>query len=267
MWPFRKKHVVHVDVQKNQTAPHQSPLPYVGIYRFVGDPVGVGAHPRTVPFKPPFPFMFSYVLRRRIKADLPAHMSAKEKKGTVVKIWRNDETRASSSVERGIIAPIVGMVVLEAALIIGIALAAVFIPTEAAEPLLPGAAWASLAVNVAYFLGHLSMRTTRLAEPFEYTLRKVAAIYGVLLLSIGANVAVVAGWPTAWFPLEVAQRVSIAVAAFGLIGAVIGSGVSGAFEVLKWALIEEAQRRHKVARVVVDVVERRTRVRRNPPTP
>lgn len=256
MWPFRAKHVVHVDVRRNvDTTAHPEPL--VATYRFVGDPRGQRVEYFTKGF-----FTFSYKVVRRIKRDLPGNMDKNEKRRTKVKVWRDNDTRAIFRSELSVTVPMAVFVFVEVALLVGLAAAGFLIPTESAEPLLPGAAIASLAVNASYFFGNVAMRNTKLAQPFDYSLGKVAVIYGILLCSILLNIAVLYNWPAAWFPdlTELASRVQIALAVSGLIGSVLASGLSAAFEVSKWAIIEESQRRYPIARFVGDLVERRERV-------
>lgn len=261
MWPFRNKGVVHVDVRQyvNQ-AGQVVDKTCVGAYHFVGDPLGTVRN--TSPIKAR-PFLLSHQVRRAVQDDLPSHMNKKQKKQTVVKVWLDDSILGVSRTEQWITIPIVIFALFEVALLITIGVLGIFIDTETVEPLLPGTAIASLAVNAAYFLGNLTTRHLKIAKRFEYDTWKVTTTYGFLALSIAANGAVLAGWPAAWFPdqIQVAERTATVLAAGGLMVAALGSLASGAIDVLKWALIEEVQRRSKSARVIGDIVEKRERVR------
>jgi hypothetical protein len=259
MW-FRTKPVVHVDVRENDPPAPGHPEPYVGSYRFIGDPSG---QYRTYYFEEPKSFRYSNEITAHVKGDLPANFSEKEKKRTLVKIWRDDATRNSSKAEKSVVSALNLGLFVEIAFVVAIAVWGALLSQEEAEQLFPGTALAAIAANAAFFFGNFAMRGSKLGEPFEYTKRQQLFTYGAVVTSLLVNIAVLNGFPASLLPptlIELGDTIQRILAIVGLIGTVIGAGFSGAFDAFKWAIIEEAQRKHVAARGAMDVVERRVRV-------
>lgn len=255
MWPFRTKHVVHVDVAANVPTANR-PESRVATFEL--------ADQAQNPFYfTPKSFQYSDTITEHIMGKLPVSFSETAKKRTLIKVWRDDDTRASTGLEKVITGAMNLALWVQLAFVIGIVVAGSTLPQETVEEYFPGAALAAVAANAAFFLGNFSVRSSKLGEPFEYTRKQQKVTYGVLLASILLNTAVLLQFPAYLLPPELTQladNIQRAVGTAGLVATVIGAGISGAFDTFKWVLIEEVQRQSKAARKGVDLVERRVPV-------
>lgn len=259
MW-FRAKPVVHVDVKRNDPPAPGHPEPYVASYRFNNDPTG---HYRTYYFEAPKSFRYSEEITPHVKGDLPTSFSEKKKKRTLVKIWRDDATRHSSKTENTIVGALNLGLFVEIFFILAIAVWGALLPQEVVEKLIPGAALAAIAAHAAFFLGNFSMRGSRLGQPFEYTKTQQYITLGAVMGSLLVNIAALSGFPANILPpnlAELSDPIQRVVAILGLVGTVIGAGISGAFDAFKWIVSQELQRKHVTVRAATDIVERRVRV-------
>ncbi|MET3937023.1 hypothetical protein [Arthrobacter sp. OAP107] len=254
MWPFRSKHVVHVDVALISTHPEK----HRGTYKFSTDPVT--SAPRKVEFLVR-PFRYSNSARTKILGEL-THLSKRDRKRTQIKLWRDNTACKRSETEYTTVRRLNRVLLLEILLILAAAIWYAVLPQADAEKIMPGASLASIAASAAFLLGNLVARNSKPAAPFEYTREQIRSFVifvggGVLL-----GVAVYAKLPELLLPdlpelkflTDVAQRI---LAILSFITTVVGAAFSGAFDVAKWVIVEEFQRESKAARELVDALEPR----------
>jgi cation transport ATPase len=252
-----EKPVVHVTVAENQSVTPERPQTRVATYKISG-------LPEQKFYFDPKSLRYTEELRADVKAKLRS-VGHNEKKTnrTVVKVWRDNATRASPKAEKGILRALNAALCLEIILAILIIIGGSLISQDKVEELFPGAALAAVTANAAFFLGHFAVRSSAMGDPFEYTGKQQLFTYTAILGAMLLNIAVFFELPAALIPetlMELKDNVQRYFAIAGLVGTVIGAGFSGAFDAAKWILGEEVQRRSSTARGVMDELERRERV-------
>lgn len=258
MWPFRKKHVVHVDVTQIPLTPGK----HRGTYKFSTDPSA--SAPRKVEFQVR-PFRYSEVARAKIMEELThlTHLTKRQRKRTQIKLWRNDTASNRSDTEYTIVSALNWVLLVEILLILAAAVWYAFLSQPDAEKIMPGAALASIAASVAFLLGNLAARNSKQAAPFEYTKEQIRSFVIFVAGGVLLAVAVYAKLPELLLPDElkvltdVTQRI---LAILSFITTAVGAALSGALDVAKWIIIEEFQRKNETARELVDALEPRERV-------
>ena len=252
MWWFRTKPVVHVDVSKHPNNPKLR----VASFRY-----GSPSDPVEFTFEPE-PFRYSEEIRNRVIEKVTPTLSPRQLKRLQIKIWRDNDSRKMPPLEIGA-ARVVGVGLIVALIFFVGVLIYVDVSQTPVESLIPGTALAAIAVAAATLFGNWAVRLSKLSEPFEYRPRQAVHIYGPLLGSIFVNLLLLVGVAINWtslLPDALVSGVKIVLSILGLVLAVVGAGLHGALETLRWLFVEDVQRRHPEARQVVDFLENRKRV-------
>ncbi|MCQ6273295.1 hypothetical protein M8J71_22890 [Pseudarthrobacter sp. R1] len=116
------------------------------------------------------------------------------------------------------------MLGIEVLVIAGLSAALILIPDDP-ESAANGAAYAGLATSAAFFAGHLAVRVSKLAQPFEYTKWKSLMVLLPIFLPILLNVLVVSDslewffklFAADWKQLTETYSVILAVAGLGCV--------------------------------------------------
>lgn len=262
MWLLRAKPVVHVDVKKNDPPEPNTTGDLVASYTLVGDPQA----PTTCYVDEGRPFSYSENVTTAVKNDAGRHITdEKKRKRLVVKVWRDDTARAGHPLENGVVRGVLIFLLLEV-LAIAVLTSVVFTTSPDPGSAANGAALAGVATSGALICGHIAMRVAKLAQPFEYEKRNSLLLGLTVVVPLLFNLLVLADiseWFFKFFSLnweQLAETASVIIAILGLVGSIVGAMIKGAWDVFKWAHVEDAQRNSVVAREVMDAIERREEV-------
>lgn len=256
MWLYRRKPVVHVDVNENVPSPAH-PETRVATYEIAGQT-------QSSFYFTPKSFWYSAILVNHVKDSLTGTLPGNEIKRALVKVWRADDVKTSPKFEISVARVIWALLALQVLALISLIIWGLLIPQETVEQYFPGAALAAVTANAAFFFGQLTVRISKLGDPFEYTTKRtilagISTVVGILLNSSVLVIFVFPGILPAVI-IQHAEDLKRFMGIAGLVLTIIGAGISGAFDTFKWAIVEEVQRRSKHARDVIDIIERRNSV-------